>query len=319
MLHEGSGAKPAPYRPHYPDRFSGNPLVSRLTLAGRGLHVFLLDLAWQGFDLQGQGIPCSIPRDVDLLKAACREDETWNKVWSAVKLSWIDHDGRYWNLELCDFYLEQKKYITAQSERGKKGAMAKHRKEPKKPKPNRVKRTTHPSKTPPPREELGAIRRDVKALDLPASERIEINRLLDNPTSIDPQGHRPTTQNDEPGMRIERIHLLAHLAHVTVHEKLDGGGDDKALALWGHWRKHRKQKHKQAPAGHDAWLPDVKTLRKLVVRGPQDILNALDAGLTNGWQGFEWDWVDQEKDARGGRPVGSNAGYISREDPDIDL
>ena len=162
---------------------------------------------------------------------------------------------------------------------------------------------------------------DIGSLAIPKADRLKLLCLLDTPDHIDPAKHRAHKLTDEKAAREERIHLLAQLVRDTapvVEDRAEAGTSaDSALDLWNLWRQQRKSKVK---AERRPWFSEVQTLRKLFDgnHSPAELLDALLAAGTAGWQGFEWAWLERNPPARGGErhPPGA-AGYLPPEDDGI--
>lgn len=98
---------PGPALQWYPQQWLGDPAVQLMGMTARGCHHHLLMVAWKGFDLDEDPVPCSLPDDSDLLKALCQHPAEWESLYLEIRRGWKARAGRLWNLGLCRSYLQQ--------------------------------------------------------------------------------------------------------------------------------------------------------------------------------------------------------------------
>jgi hypothetical protein len=98
---------PGPAFQWYPQQWLGDPAVQLMSWEARGVHHHLLMLAWKGFDLDEDPVPCSIPGDPAVLSALCHHPGRWDVLWEQIARAWKAHESRLWNLGLVRSYLAQ--------------------------------------------------------------------------------------------------------------------------------------------------------------------------------------------------------------------
>lgn len=173
-----------------------------------------------------------------------------------------------------------------------------------------------------PDQERDSAQDAVERLDLPAEDRLALRGLLSAPALVDVSKNRTAKKTDDRGLKIERLHLLAHLetsaANAVRERARRGDGADSALELYVAWRAARRKKHPKAP--NTPWV-EVSALRELLdgAHSAGEILDGLDAAYRGGWQGFEWQWRpgrDQPaRQAAAGKPLA--AGFAIRKGPKV--
>ena len=140
---------------------------------------------------------------------------------------------------------------------------------------------------------------------LTRAERVRFAEILQGP-KVRPSEMRTEKQNDEKGMRAERLYLLAHLEHLTadaVKRDADGNArEDTALELWRSWRARAR-----AAGVHNGsanWESDVKALRALLgaKKTGRQVLTAMAEASTPGWRKFDWSYVDKPEKGNGSGP-----------------
>jgi len=108
--------EPGPSLQWYPQQWLGDQMVALMDFQAQGVHHHLLMIAWKGFDLDEDPIPCSIPDDPDLIGDLVKLPE-WDSCWRQVARAWKRYKGRLWNVGLCRSYIHQ-----MQNRRGAKKA-----------------------------------------------------------------------------------------------------------------------------------------------------------------------------------------------------
>lgn len=98
---------PGPSLQWYPQQWLGDPAVQLMGMLARGCHHHLLMVAWKGFALDEDPIPCSLPDDGALLRSLCQTPAGWGDIFEEIRRGWKAHNGRLWNLGLCRSYLHQ--------------------------------------------------------------------------------------------------------------------------------------------------------------------------------------------------------------------
>lgn len=106
---DGIDTSPAPGFQWFPQQWLGDAAVLLMSWRARGIHHHLLMIAWKGFDLDEDAVPCSLPDDEGMLKALCQQPAEWADLWPQVKRGWKARKDRLWNIGLCRSYLRQMK------------------------------------------------------------------------------------------------------------------------------------------------------------------------------------------------------------------
>ena len=137
-----------------------------------------------------------------------------------------------------------------------------------------------------------SVPKEWRNLGLTGVECQDLKSLVGRPGQINPEAVRSAKVTDEMAMRLERLHHLAVLLHVSG----DYTESDTSMELWMAWRvKARGKARPRLPAGSDKdWRNEVQTLRKLHER-PMERRAAIAAGELQGWRGFDWTWLEERR------------------------
>lgn len=93
-----------------PKKFEADQVVVAMDMAGRGMHLSLMNAAWSQ-----QHPPCSLPDDDHLIRGLCHHPRDW---WTYKRMlfsdknggnqrAWFYRHGRWWSVGLCKAYLRQ--------------------------------------------------------------------------------------------------------------------------------------------------------------------------------------------------------------------
>lgn len=276
---------PAPSLQWFPQQWLGDPAVQLMGWTARGIHHHLLMVAWKGFDLDGDAVPCSLPGDASLIAGICQQPPEWDTIWGSISRAWKHYRGRWWNLGLCRSYLSQ-----MDKRRVRKGAAdARWAKRDSKADANASKRDANASADDACAEivQCSSSSSSIPSSASPPNTEKDTAEAADSRV-LDDCGIEIAEEADKTARTREKRARVAYLSQRIPG--LDDAAKADGCADWWSWRMATVGSAKKP----NAWR-QLCQLRKLckwsLQHGPADVLRLVGMAQKNGWGGIEWSYL----------------------------
>lgn len=273
---------PGPALQWYPAQWLGDSAVQLMSMEARGVHHHLLMTAWKGFAVEGDAVPCSVPADVEMLKAICLHPAGWESIWPQVARGWRELGGRLWNLGLCREYLRQ----MAKRRSSKGSADARWQRSQPGNNANASKTNANASS----KDAKGSKRECSSIFSLQSS-----SSAAEEDPPLPPEGGDPSAPRQK---KLPRKTTAADVERELVipAELLKAGIDAEAVAE--RVRTCKALKH------IETWQKELDRLAPLVAElGPEVVLETWRDAIASEWQGCTPEMARAKGRRNGGKPV----------------